>query len=179
MRPLPRVDIRAIIPATPTRYSYTQYLQAKLGKDPWKVTIASMLIRQLSRNDAELAFWMLLDAYPRAEYLCRASVAPVLQVCPVYPTKARQLIRFSSAYLGEGWETFQELPGVGEYVADAVGVFCFGYGDIASKDLQDYVHDSCTEHEVYTPECHWCNIAREANSRMTTREQQLHRGANA
>jgi hypothetical protein len=42
--------------------------------------------------------------------------------------------RFCVMWLGDGWSDMRELPGVGVYVADAVGLFCFGCMELRCVD---------------------------------------------
>lgn len=125
----------AISDGTPCRSD--RLLQECFGKDPWKVAIASMLLCRTRRPQAESTFFELLRQWPGPEELCRADtrdVANVVRPCGFYNVRARQLTRFSSMWLGDGWNDLRDLPGVGLYVADAVGLVCFGCTDLESSD---------------------------------------------
>ena len=137
MRQLSRADIRAVVPGPCTAPRSDRLLQESLGGCPWRASIASMLLCRTTRKQAESALQALLRRWPGAEYLCRADVADVESVvrpCGLYRNRARQLVKFSSLYLGDAWSDLRELPGVGAYVADAVGLVCFGDTDLESED---------------------------------------------
>lgn len=126
MVPLPRLILKAIVPGPYTKPSPDRPLQESLGKCPWRVAIASMLLCRTTRRQAEPALFNILRKWPAPEYLCRADSRDVEFVSRLRRNRARQLIRFSSLWLGDGWEDLRELPGVGVYVADAVGLACLG-----------------------------------------------------
>lgn len=112
-------------------------LQLQMGRDPWKVAVASMLIHRCKH--AESAFNALYYAFSGPEALARADEGIVASICHLHRNRARQLIRFSSMWFAE-YDDLRELPGVGLYVTDAVGLFCFGCTDLESCDgvLMEY-----------------------------------------
>ena len=129
--------LKAIISGPVTKPRPDELLQESLGGDPWKVAVASMLLCRTRRRQAETALQKLLFRWPGPEYLCRADIVDVQSVvrsCGFYANRARQLIRFSSLYLGDAWEDLRDLPGVSLYVADAVGLVCFGCSELESTD---------------------------------------------
>lgn len=84
---------------------------------------------------AEPTLRTLLRLYPTPEALCRAEdIEELVRPCGLYRNRARQLVRFSSLWLGDSWSEMRELPGVGIYVADAVGLFCFGCTELECYD---------------------------------------------
>jgi len=87
--------------------------------DPWEVAIASMLAKWSKRPVLQ----KLLHKWPDASHLCRADANTLEAITHLHRNRARQLIRFSSMWLGDGWEDFSELPGVNESVIDAIKVF--------------------------------------------------------
>src|ERR1035438_1473653 len=96
-------------------------LQAGLGRDPWKVAVASMLLCRTRRVQAEPCFERLLYFYPGPEALARAdacAVEGIVRPCGLHRQRARQLVRFSTRWFS-AYEDLRELPGVGLYVADA------------------------------------------------------------
>ncbi len=136
MVPLLREKLRAIRPSPWVQPDVSAPLQTFMGRDSWRVAIASMLLCRTRRIRVEWVMLDLLKRWPGPEYLCRADAEEVERVvrrCGLHRTRARQLIRFSCLYLGDGWEELQELPGVGVYVADAVGLFCLGCTELESK----------------------------------------------
>lgn len=131
---LSREQVKSLVPR-PVVWSTPGPLQACLGGCPWRVAVASMLLCRIWRAQAESALRELLHRWPDAVALCRAEgLEWVLLPCGLHRNRARQLQRFSCLWLGDGWEEMRELPGVGLYVADAVGLFCLGCTDLESSD---------------------------------------------
>ena len=137
MVPLLREKLRAIVPTAVSSPQAGRLLQECLGGCPWRVSVASMLLCRTTRRQAEPALLELLRRWPGPEFLCRADlleVESVVRPCGLYRNRARQLTRFSSLWLGDGWEDLRDLCGVGVYVADAVGLVCLGCTELESKD---------------------------------------------
>ena len=71
----------------------------------------------------------LLDAFPDAVVLSRADSAEVerlIRPLGLHRRRARTLIDFSAAFLKGVWRRPEELPGIGQYGADAFAIFCEG-----------------------------------------------------
>lgn len=135
--PLPREKLKAVKSGVQTDLAPGELLQESLGGDPWRVAVASMLLCRTTRRQAEPVLQTLLLRWPYPEYLCRADVRDVefvVRPCGLHRNRARQLIRFSSMWLGDGWVDLRDLPGVGLYVSDAVGLVCFGCTALESSD---------------------------------------------
>lgn len=110
-------------------------LQLGMGGSPWRVGVACILMNRGKRERAEPALRELLRQWPGPEYLARAVFpACLLQSLGFQNHRARLLARFSVEWLGDWWEDMRELPGVGAYAADAVGLCCFGCTDLESND---------------------------------------------
>jgi hypothetical protein len=130
---LPRLILQAIVPGP--AHPGPGLLQSNLGGCPWRVTVASILLCRTRRNQAEPALWEILRRWPTAGHLARAEgLEDVIRPCGLHRNRARQLTRFSGLWLGGSWDDLRELPGVGLYVSDAVGLVCLGCTDIASGD---------------------------------------------
>src|SRR5580692_5861190 len=132
--------------STPRRWCVGP-LQLQLGKDPWKVAVASMLLCRTRRAKAEPCMDELLREWQGPEALARADAAEIESVkrpCGLHRQRARQLVRFSSLWFSE-YDDLRELPGVGLYVADAVGLFCFGCTELSCSDgvLREYAEGLC------------------------------------
>lgn len=107
-----------------------------MDRDPWRVAVASMLLCRTRRVQAEPALSRLLLLWLTAGDLARSDterLTSIIKPCGFGRTRARQLQRFSVRYLGE-WTDIAELPGVGVYVSDAVGLFCLNRLDILGRD---------------------------------------------
>lgn len=132
---LSREMLKAVVPGpvTPPRSEFL--LQESLGGCPWRVAVASMLLCRTTRRQAEPVLLRLLSKYPGPEHVCRApDLETVVRPCGLHRSRARQIARFSAQWLGDGWEDLRELSGVGVYVADAVGLVCFGCTDLECSD---------------------------------------------
>lgn len=138
---LSREMVKAVVPQ-PVSWGALGPLQLSLGGCPWRVAVASMLLCRTRRCQAEPALKALLAQWPDAAALCRAEgLEWVVRPCGMHRNRARQLQRFSCLWLSDSWQDMRELPGVGLYVADAVGLFCFGCTELESNDeaLRRYV----------------------------------------
>ena len=137
---LSRTKCKSIVPGPIVLGLYP--LQLGLGKSPWHVAVASMLLCRTRQVQAEPVLRELLDRWPWAQVMAVSEgLEGVVKPCGLHRNRARQLQRFSVAWLGDSWNTMEDLPGVGVYVADAVRVFCFDGMEVLSKDrvLLDYV----------------------------------------
>ena len=144
---LPFVKLRHMFSLELPRYDLSP-LQLGMGIDPWRVAVCSMLLCRSRRMQAQPVLQVLLNFWPSAPHLARANeseVEAVVRPCGLQRNRARQLIRFSSLYLADTWQDMRELPGVGAYVADAVGLFCLGCTELDSSDgvLRKYAESLC------------------------------------
>lgn len=134
MLPLPRATVKSVVPG-PLRWAAPGPLQACLGGCPWRVAVGSMLLCRTRGAQARPVLKELLALHPTPEVVCRAEgLEELLRPCGLHRNRARQLQRFSCLWLSESWGDMRELPGVGVYVADAVGLFCFGCTDVECND---------------------------------------------
>ena len=127
----------------PERFYYDQMpIQLGMGAHPWSVAVCSMLMCRARRSNVEPVLQELLSRWPTPGDMCRAEGhEELLRPLGLQRNRARQLQRFSSLYLSEAWSDLRQLPGVGIYVADAVGLFCFGCTELIGNDavLRGYV----------------------------------------
>lgn len=142
MIPLPRQMVKACH-SEPTLDFSDQLLQAGLGKCPWRVAVASILLNRTTRKQVEPVLLALLEQWPTPMALAcadRVDLADTLRSLGLQYTRANRLVRFSSKFLEDDWADLRDLPGVGPYVADAVGLVCFGCTELASEDpaLHEY-----------------------------------------
>lgn len=139
-----REECRTKVCSTPPRYD-GRLLQEGLGGCPWRIIVASVLLCRARRAQAEPALRELFRRWPNPASLCRADadeVAEVVRPCGLHRNRARTLMRMSTLWFSDAWSDVRDLPGVGIYVADAVGVFCFDSEEVLSGDraLLAYVH---------------------------------------
>jgi hypothetical protein len=111
-------------------------LQSTLGRDPWKVAVASVLLCRTRRSCVEDVLCNLLDRWPTPPALAASDMEleAALQPLGLHRQRARQLQRMSLKYTTDVWDDLRELPGIGKYVADAVGLVCFGCTELESGD---------------------------------------------
>lgn len=135
MRQLLREDLLAIPRCAKPRFDCAP-IQAGFNRDPWMVAVASMLLCRTRRSQMEPVVRRLFEEFPGPAELARARaeyLEQILRPLGLQRNRARQLSRFSAMWFG-GWRELRELPGVGVYVADAVGLLCFGDTDVESGD---------------------------------------------
>lgn len=118
-------------------------LQLGMSGDPWRVMVASMLLQRAKRIQARPVLRELLRRWSSPAELTRADTSElesVLRPCGLHRQRARQMQRAASIFISEGWEEVKDLPGVGAYTSDAVGLFCFRRTDLECDDnaLRDY-----------------------------------------
>lgn len=119
----------------------TRPLQLGMHGDPWKVAVTSMLLCRARWVQADRVVRELFSFWPCAELLCTAEgLESVVRPCGFQFRRARQLVRFSNQWLGT-WNDVQDLVGVGDYVRDAIAVFCFGSKELTCNDgaLRGYI----------------------------------------
>lgn len=115
-------------------------IQVGMGRDPWKVIVASQLLQRTRRN--ERITKELFDWWPTPGALAASDTAleDLLRPLGLHRVRARQLQRMSLRYAEWAFEDIRDLPGCGPYVCDAVGLFCYGCTDLDSSDevLHEY-----------------------------------------
>lgn len=136
-----RQELRSVI-TEPVDWTKSGPLQLAMGSDPWRVAIASMLCVQSPGSRARPVLQALLERYPTASHMEQAEdLEALLAPLGLHRNRARWMQRFSALYPLDTWGELRDLPGVGAYVSDAVGVFCLGRTDIESNDaiLRGYI----------------------------------------
>lgn len=162
MIPLPREIVKRYQPVgflPPKHYPWSSPFQVPLARSPWHVAVASMLLCRTRRIQAQPAFLKLMGAASCPETLCRLDVSTVedcVRGCGLHRNRSRQLQRMSTVWLSDSWEDLRDLPGVGVYVADAVGLFCFGCTDLESADgvLNEYARTLAGQTQMRDAEAH-------------------------
>lgn len=118
-------------------------IQLGMGKSPWHVAICSILLQRTRRVQMRDILAKLFAQYPTPSELAKAGeeLYDLLRPLGLYRTRARQLSRLSLFWVEGGWNELRELPGVGTYIADCVGLFCFDDRELESDDrvLRAYV----------------------------------------
>lgn len=114
--------------------------------DPWKVVVASVLLQRTIRKQAEVAFKKLMALWPTAATMAKALQVDVLHAvkpCGFGERRSRYIVRLSHKWASGEWEHLADLPGVGQYVQDAVRIVCFEESECKSGDhaLKGYVNE--------------------------------------
>jgi endonuclease III len=129
--------------ATPIDWSLRP-IQLGCGGSPWRVAIVSMLKAGTDELSILNCVTKLFESFQRPVDLSKASwvdVAERFEFVPHPWRRARNIVKFSTKWLEPSWTDLRDLPGCNAYVADCVGVFCFGDLNIESKDddLREFV----------------------------------------
>lgn len=137
MIPLPKGLLHSVRPSDrPHRYDLRP-LQLGLGRQPWEVAVASILLCRTKRAQADEVLHRLLLQHPAPCILAKAdtdALERIVQPCGLHRNRARALQRMSFRWTEAPWTDARELPGVGAYVADCIGLFCFGCTELECSD---------------------------------------------
>jgi A/G-specific adenine glycosylase len=98
----------------------------RASRDVYAVWVSEVMSAQTTVNRAAEAWTRWMERWPTVEALAAASLADVLRQWQGlgYPRRARDLHRSARIVVASGWpEDLQTLPGVGPYIAAAVGCF--------------------------------------------------------
>ena len=107
-------------------------------RDPYRVAVVEVLLRQTSAPRARLQIRAFLARYPTAQALAKARTSELtvqLRSFGLHRQRARQLHAFATEVVRRGGvvgrETGEllELPGIGVYAAAAIRCFVYGYPD--------------------------------------------------
>ena len=132
--PLPPDLVHSVLHCPSPMFDRTPIQVGMMG-DPWRVAVASVLMCRARRPQVQPVLERLLTAYPTRQRMAVAEdLEEMLRPCGLHRNRARALQRLSFRWDLGTWKDLRELPGVGTYVADAVGLFCFGCKDIESGD---------------------------------------------
>lgn len=134
MMALPRLKLLTVHSSNALRFDLKP-IQLGLGGCPWRVAVASVLLCRTRRVQMEPILERLFRSWPDPGSLARADrLEALIQPCGFQNRRAHQLRRLSELWLTDSWDDLRDLPGVGKYVADAVGLVCFGCTDLECAD---------------------------------------------
>ncbi len=127
-------------------------LQLGMDRHPYYVALSSILLCKTRRARAEPVLRELLRCWPVPSCLSMAEetdVQCVIRPCGLHRNRTRILQRFASRWLSN-WTVFEDLPGCGVYVSDAVRLFCLGRTDLTCNDevLHGYARTLAGQKEV-------------------------------
>jgi A/G-specific adenine glycosylase len=97
--------------------------------DPYAILVSEVMLQQTQVARVVPRWEEWLERWPTVEALAAAPVADVIRAWQGlgYNRRAVSLHRAARVVAEHGWpEDLTELPGVGRYTADAVGLFAFG-----------------------------------------------------
>jgi A/G-specific adenine glycosylase len=106
--------------------THARALPWRSSRDVYAIWVSEVMSAQTSVTRAAQAWERWMARWPTVEALAVASLAEVLGEWQGlgYPRRARDLHRSARIVAAEGWpDDLTELPGVGAYVASAVGCF--------------------------------------------------------
>lgn len=105
-----------------------EYLQSNLGGDPWRVAVASVLLHQSHRPQAEKSLVDILIDWPTpAKLFCadHRDVALACRRCGFQDRRAKVLRNIARAFIDNArMIDLIGVNGVVPYVLDAVNMFC-------------------------------------------------------
>lgn len=109
-------------------------IQLGFRGSPWHVAVASIALCRVRRSVGVIR--NLFEMYPSPS---EASVADeklegIFQPLGLQRQRSRSIQRMSFKWYTTLWQDLRDLNGVGDYVADAVSLFCFGITELESSD---------------------------------------------
>lgn len=136
MIPLPRNMVLTVHSVDALDYAAVP-LQCGMGNCPWRICVASILLNRAKRPAVDRVLSKLFARWSTPMDLAKADreeLTELLRPLGFQHRRAKTLIRFSAEFLEDGWSDLRDLPGVGPYVADSVGLVCFGCTELDSMD---------------------------------------------
>lgn len=113
-------------------------IQEDLWPDQWKIIVSCMMLNCTSRKQVEKILPNFFSKWPNAASLVSANQSDISETISKLGFKnrrAKNLLDMSKAYLNNDWNDPRELPGVGEYAARTVEIFCLNkLGNHPPKD---------------------------------------------
>jgi A/G-specific adenine glycosylase len=108
---------------------YGRDLPWRHTRDPYAILVSEVMLQQTQVERVVPRFLTWLERWPTVEALAAASRADVIRAWRGlgYNRRAVNLHRTAQQIAEHGWpDDLTELPGVGQYTADAVAAFAFG-----------------------------------------------------
>lgn len=130
----------ATVPGGPWRPPHSPFglLEELFWDRPWALLLCCILLNQTTRGQVDGVLARLLRCYPDAASLAVAdptTVEDTLRPLGLHRRRARTIIAFSSEFLKGAWRRPEELPGIGQYAADAHRIFCEGrWAEVEPQD---------------------------------------------
>ncbi len=100
-----------------------QPLQVGLCRSPWHVAVSTLLIqRGVHAPRVHEALYCLC---PNPLMMALSDTDELGALLSLHRSRVRQLQQLSHKWDARCWRDLRELPGISDYVADAVQLFCF------------------------------------------------------
>lgn len=131
---LPRNLIRAAPWPDTLRFDLSP-VQVGLGGSPWHVAVASIMLCRVARKAHIIAEAFRVWPTPELMEASDVELEELLQPLGLQRQRSRSIQLLSRKWRLDTWDELGDLSGVGAYVNDAVGLFCFGVTDLASRDV--------------------------------------------
>lgn len=108
--------------------------QLGLCGSPWHVAVASVCLCRCKRNVPVLSHMFRQWPTPQLMEASDVSLEAVLAPLGLQRQRARHIQQLSSKWYLESWDDLRDFKGVGDYVVDAVALFCFGNTHLTCND---------------------------------------------
>lgn len=126
-------------------------IQLGLGGSPWHIAVASIALRKTRDDSATIA--SVFRSWPTPLHMesSDTELERVLQPLGLQRVRARSIQQLSRKWYLDTWDDLSDLSGVGDYVSDAVSLFCFGCRFLNSSDsvLRAYKPTGPAMHEAF------------------------------
>lgn len=133
-------ELLLALPARPELRFDLSPIQFGMGGSPWHVTMCSMMLVRCKRNPHVIGSVLRSFRTPELMEMSDVMLQHMLQPLGLHRQRARQMQQVSRRWNTDTWSELRDLPGIGEYVAASVEVFCFGNMENAHVDhvLREY-----------------------------------------
>ena len=111
-------------------------IQEDLLDDPWKMTVACILLNQTTNQQVRKILYPLFDflkSPANTAELSPSQIYPLVKSTGFGNVKSERIIRMSQKWIS-GFEQVQELPGVGKYATESWKIFVEGRKDFVPTD---------------------------------------------
>jgi len=104
-------------------------IQEDIFPNEWEILVSCIMLNCTRRKQVEGVLPEFRRRWPTPQAFLGASVDEVSTLCrPLgfVNRRTNNLRKMSEAYLAGNWQHARELPGIGDYAADAWQIFCRG-----------------------------------------------------
>jgi methyl-CpG-binding domain protein 4 len=111
-------------------------IQEDLLDNPWKMTVACILLNQTTNQQVRKILYPLFDflkSPANTAELSPSQIYPFVKSTGFGNLKSERIIKMSQKWIS-GFERVQELPGVGKYATESWQIFVEGRKDFVPSD---------------------------------------------